>query len=254
MKILQNNTPINISSSTNISTSSKVSYLLIILYVVSVLTIDLLISCGIMKPIDFVLLKMPFQNIISETLETKHFVLFRILSHFDVLKFLFWLVIPAFIFRKYIDLKWFTISKLGQSDLIILILIILICLLSLSAIFIFPSLKNYYSTVGFLPPQAKIIFIAQQLFWLSSWLPAWEFLNRHLLLRTGENLWRGKGWLLVPIVETLYHLIKPIPEAIGMFIFSLVATLYTANKENNIPAFLCHLVIELGLIGILVLF
>lgn len=254
MNVLPNKTPTNISLSTNISTSSKVSCLLVIIYVVSVLTIDILGSCGIKKPIDFGLLKMPFLNIISETLETKHFVFFRIFSHFDVFKFLFWLVIPIFIFRRYIDLKWFTISKLGQSDLIILLLIILICLLSLSAIFIFPSLKNYYSTVGFLPPQAKIIFIVQQLFWLCSWLPAWEFLNRHLLLRMSENLWRGKGWFLVPIVETLYHLIKPLPEAIGMFIFSLVATRYTAKRENNIPAFLCHLVIELGLIGILVLF
>ncbi|MCX8064079.1 MAG: hypothetical protein N3G21_02785 [Candidatus Hydrogenedentes bacterium] len=225
----------------------------IIGYIIFVLTLDFLISMEVEIPLNFTVLRISISDVFYKMGNVRYSAHFNCLSHFDILKFLTWFMIPLLLFQKRIDLKWLSIAKLGKPDLCILMVFSAVCILSLGMIFILPSLRNYYSGLGALPKEAKIIFFLQQVFWIISWLPGWELLNRHLLLKESEALYPDKGWLLVPAVETLYHLSKPIPEAVGMFIFSILATFYTKKRRNNIPAFMCHLAIEIGLITLLLI-
>lgn len=232
--------------------SSKLFSFLIILYTISFLAIDFLISIDAKIFSNLTFLKMPPTEIFYGLVENEHSSYLKYFSNFDTLKFLTWLILPLCLFHKKVDSKWFTIKNLSKLDLWLTIAFSIVCILSLGGIIILPSLSSYYPGMGHLPLGIRLTFFIQQIFWLISWLPGWEFLNRHLLLRASEDLCKDKGWIIVPIVETLYHLSKPLPEIFGMLIFSILATLYTQRRKNNIPPFLCHLIIELGLVTLLV--
>jgi hypothetical protein len=84
-----------------------------------------------------------------------------------------------------------------------------------------------------------------QLVWVLSWLPGYEFLHRHVLLKRFAPLAGGRGWLLVPALEFIFHLQKPLLEAAGAAAFGLIATWWTKKTDNGGVAFLMHFWIEL---------
>jgi len=110
-----------------------------------------------------------------------------------------------------------------------------------------PALRQIYPSVRGRSAQAKWGFVSAQLVWTFSWLLGWEFLHRYVLLRPAAALWPRLGWLLVPLSEGVYHLQKPLIEAGGMVLLSIVLTQWTVRRRNMLLPFLVHLVIEVAL-------
>ena len=50
---------------------------------------------------------------------------------------------------------------------------------------------------------------------------------------------------MVPLCETIYHLQKPLLEAGGMAVFSLLLTWWTMKRRNMLLPFVAHLYIEI---------
>ena len=119
---------------------------------------------------------------------------------------------------------------------------------AIAAIPLFPSLVGQYGEMGLGAAGAKWAFVRRNLLWTASWLAGWEFLHRYVLVRKVHERWPRYGWLLVPLVEVVYHLQKPFVEAVGMGVFSILATQWTLRRRNVLLPFLAHLAIELGLL------
>ncbi len=226
---------------------------IIIIYSISVLFIDLLISFNANFIIHWGVFKLNLTDLLLKIPILKNFSFVTLFEYFDLYKFLFWLIIPFILFNKFIDFKWWSIKRWQKRDYILFSFFFLICFSSLIFVILSPTLQKYYPGMSTLPPKQKILISFQQIFWIISWLPGWEFLNRHLLLRACGQFSKRYGWFLVTVVETLYHISKALLEILGMFIFSFIACIWSQRKEDNLMAFLCHLIIEIGLIFILMI-
>jgi len=238
----------------NNDTSSETSLLvpiIIIIYSTSVLYIDLLITFNTHFLFSWGILNFTLSDVLYKFPLLKHYAFITVFDNFDLYKFIFWLILPFVLFNKFIDFQWFSLKYWQKQDYLIFLFFCLLCLFSLVFVILSPTLRMFYPGTGTIPISQKIQFFLQQFFWIISWLPGWEFLNRHLLLRACRQLSKGSGWFFVTIVETLYHIFKPMLEIFGMFIFSIVACLWSQKRENNLMAFFCHFIIEIGLIFIL---
>lgn len=240
------------SNETETKTSSLLP-IIIIIYSISVLYIDLLITFNTHFFFSWGILNFRLSEVLFKLPTLKHYTFITVFDNFDLYKFIFWLILPFILFNKFIDFKWFSIKNWQKHDYIVFLSFCLLCLFSLIFVILSPTLRMFYPGTGDIPTSQKIQFFLQQFFWIISWLPGWEFLNRHLLLRACRQLSRGSGWFFVPIVETLYHIFKPMLEIFGMFIFSIVACIWSQKRENNLMAFFCHSIIEIGLIFLLLI-
>ena len=70
-------------------------------------------------------------------------------------------------------------------------------------------------------------------------------MHRYFLLRPVMHRFPRYGWLIVPLCETIYHLQKPLLEAGGMAVFSLLLTWWTMKRRNMLLPFIAHLYIEI---------
>ncbi len=235
------------------TTPHRLLPILIIIYSVSVLSIDLLITFNINFFFSWGVFNFSLTDILIKIPFLRSYPYVYLFENFDLYKTIFWLLVPFILFNKFIDLQWLSIKHWQKQDYLVFLIFCLLCLSSLGFVFLSPTLQMFYPSMGSLPIKQKAIYFLQQFFWIISWLPGWEFLNRHLLLRACRELSKSYGWFFVTIVETLYHIYKAMLEILGMFIFSIVACLWSQKRENNLMAFFCHFIIEVGLILILLI-
>lgn len=170
------------------------------------------------------------------------------LQRFEVFKFLFWFLVPLLFCLPRLDLKWFGWGRWQTTDLVLLLALALAGMLAMLLIPEVPSLRQRYPGMSLLPLDYKIDYLISKLFWVLSWLLGWELMHRYVMLRASQRLWPAWGWLLVPLSEGLYHLQKPLLEAGGMVLLSLILTQWALRRQNLLLPFLVHLIIEIELL------
>ena len=171
----------------------------------------------------------------------------------EIFKLIFWLFIPLAFCWKNLDRDWYSFARWRLADVILLIAVTGLGGLLLLTIPLFPELREGYTGVGDLSYSVKREFVIGLAIWNLSWLPAWEFLLRYVLLRTAVAQWPRFGWWLVPLAEGLYHLQKSWPEVIAAVLFSIVLTYWAYRRRNGLLALVAHLVIEIELITLMLM-
>lgn len=167
---------------------------------------------------------------------------------FDVGKFLLWLVIPLALTWKTLDRGWFDPRRMTRRDGAFLGGLLLLGIGAMFLIPHFPELRETYPSLAGLDAARRLQFFGMFLLWTLSWLVGWEFLYRYVLLTRIARLWPGRAWVLIPVLEFVAHLQKPMLEAAGMFAFSMVLTPWVLRRRCVVPAFLAHLQVELALV------
>lgn len=180
------------------------------------------------------------------------FLSIRLDNGFDVSKFITWFLGPVLFSLAIHKKPTISYRPWHQSDFIILLGIAAVGILSMLLIPQIPSLNNVYQNQAHLSSQQKFQFIKINLWWITSWAFGWEIMFRYFLLNSmKEKNLKHALWLL-PMIEALYHLQKPLPEIFGMFFFSLALTFWAIKRRNFLAPLLGHLIIELVLITYLI--
>lgn len=170
----------------------------------------------------------------------------------DLFKLMAWFVIPFLFSLRRFDWGWLGTARWKRIDAIILGVLAAVCAGAVLAIPLFPSLRHTYGSVSHAAAASKWSYATHNVVWTFSWLVGWEFLHRCVLLRALSARWPRWGWLLIPVFEGVYHLQKPLIEALGMVVFSCILTPWAQRRRNVLLPFLAHLAIELELIVFLV--
>jgi len=171
----------------------------------------------------------------------------RILGMFDLYKALLWLAVPFLLSLPRMEWSWLSWRRMERRDAWFLAGLCVLGLVGIAATRFIPSLASIYPRGQFSGFGDRVLWLGMVVFWWLSWLPGWEFLHRYVLLRAGLRVFPRWGWIIVPLSETLYHLVKPLPETLGMAVFSVLATRYTMARRNLTAPFLAHLAIEAAL-------
>lgn len=172
----------------------------------------------------------------------------RLPQKFDVYSFLFWLAVPVLLCLRGMDWGAFGWKRFTRADWLVLALL---AAAGAAAMFIIPhvpELRRTYPNLSALDTAVKLDYFNGQLIWIFSWLLGWEFMHRYFLLRAAHAHWPRFGWLLVPLAEGVYHLQKPLLEAGGMLLLSLVLTRWALARNNVLLPFLAHLIIEIEVV------
>lgn len=172
-------------------------------------------------------------------------------SGFDWFKFIFWFLVPLVWSLRTFDVGYFGLRRWRWVDWYLFPSLAALGVLSLALIPFIPSLHATYSGLGRAPWAYKWYFARYDVVWTLSWITGWEFMHRYFLLGRVAARWPRLGWILVPVMEGLYHLQKPPLEACGMVVFSIVACRWTLSRKNILLPFGAHLAIELGLLAYL---
>ena len=175
------------------------------------------------------------------------------IANFDLFKFVAWFVLPLIfvLVSRQMDWGYFRFTRWRRFDWALLAGMALVGLAVMGMVYALPSLLDTYSSMGRLPVAVKLrqaMWGNYGLVYLFSWLVGWEFLHRYVLLRQLDATWPRYGWLVVPAIEGVYHLQKPLLEAGGMVAFSLVFTPWVRERRNVLLPFFAHLVIEVELL------
>jgi hypothetical protein len=171
-------------------------------------------------------------------------------SGFDVFKFVAWFLAP-FLFLlvlRRIDWGYFGVTRWRRRDVIFLAALIVAGMLAVLSILVFPSLRQWYPSMEEAPAFAKWRFATHALVWTVSWIVGWEFIHRYALLTQLARVAPRFGWLLIPVIEGVYHLQKDPLEAGAMVVFSLVLTRWALVRRNVLLPFLAHLAVEIELL------
>lgn len=166
----------------------------------------------------------------------------------DLTKFALWFVVPFLLCLRGMDWGYLGVKRWRRIDLVILGLLACVGMAAVISTLAFPSLHATYPGLGKAPAAIKWHYLMQGVAWTLSWLIGWEFLHRYFLLTRLTSAWPKYGWLLIPLSEGAYHLQKPLLEAGGMVLYSVVLTLWAMRRKNALLPFLAHLTIEIELI------
>jgi len=166
----------------------------------------------------------------------------------DLFKLVFWFLVPFGLCIPRMDWGAFGLKRWRRIDYIMLAGLLAVGLAAILAIPLFSSLRHTYPGLGQMAHDAKWYYATVSTFWTLSWIVGWEFLHRYFLLRPLSQAWPRCGWLLVPALEGVYHLQKPLLEAAGMVALSLIVTPWAMKRRNVLLPFLVHLAIELELL------
>jgi hypothetical protein len=171
----------------------------------------------------------------------------------EVFKLVFWLFIPlAFCWRNF-DRGWYGWARWEMADVILLVTLAGLGVLVLMAVPLIPELREGYTGVGSMSYAVKREFVIGLAVWNLTWLPGWEFLMRYVLLRTAVAQWPRWGWWLVPLADGLYHLQKAWPEMIVAVVFSTVLTYWAFVRRNGLLPLVAHLIIEIELVALMLM-
>lgn len=174
----------------------------------------------------------------------------EIFARFDVFKFVFWFLVPLALCGRRVDLKAFTTFRWRKPDWYLLIAAGVLGFLAVCIIPFVPGLRDYYGGAGGsvgIPLSTKLAGLCGMMIWTFSWIIGWEFMHRYFLLQAVGPKWPRFGWLLAPFFEWAYHLQKFWLEALGMAVFSILATQYVLRRRNVSLPFIAHLLIEIAL-------
>ena len=163
----------------------------------------------------------------------------------DLFKFTFWFLIPVAICVRRMEWNWFSLRSWKRADWLLLGIMLLLGGIAVGSIPLISSLHTTYPGLGGTSASRNHVYFIAYLLWTASWLPGWEFMHRYFLLRTVMQRFPRFGWLIVPLCETIYHLQKPLLEAGGMAVFSLLLTWWTMKRRNMLLPFVAHLYIEI---------
>jgi hypothetical protein len=210
---------------------------LTVTYVSLVLGLDIAVENGWLPPV------------VYATLRGLH--LCRGPSGFDWLKFVLWFAVPALWLLRSGDgvgycLRGTKVEWTLQGGVVVASCLAMFVVASTS------ELSTYY--LGGLP-QARLErwqYVQRQLLWTLSWLPGYELLMRRLLLRRAAMLGRW-SIALVAMLEFIYHLQKPMLEAVAALGFSVALSIWVRRRPTSVHPLLAHLWVELVLIGFLAL-
>jgi len=171
------------------------------------------------------------------------------LPGFQLFKFVAWFTIPLLFCLRRFDHKYFDIKRFRPSDWLVLAAVGGAGVLAMAVVSVVPSLRGDYPSFREAASADKWRYVGHMLMYTVSWLVGWEFLHRYALLTTLRMRWPRVGWLLIPLLEGAYHLVKHPLEAAAMVAFSLFATgWWGLRRRNALAPFLAHLLIELELL------
>jgi len=173
-----------------------------------------------------------------------------VFAAFDVFKFLVWFAIPAGLCLPWMDWGAWGTRRWRQVDYYILVGMVGGSIALALSIPYIPGVREDY--VPGVPESMQFTAFWSYIVWTVSWLPGWEFLHRYFLIRALDYLEIKFEWLIVPVVEMLYHLPKMTLEVPGMFLYGFIATQLTKHRVNWMLPFLVHLAIEVALVLFLV--
>ena len=248
---------VNTSIKTNAAQyTHKIPYIAILVvgYVALVLSLDVFVTIGDYRTVNWgVFLWRPADlQALLELLHVPHFLVswmgLSLLTQVDLFKLFFWLAIPAAICFWHMDWDYFTTRRIKPLDWQFLIGMCVLAVLAIVSVRFIPALSHIYHGSGEISLLGKLSFLIKKLLWVLSWLVGWEFMHRYFLLRRVALDFPRFGWLLVPLSEGTYHLVKPWPEMLAMVAFSVLMTQYTLRRKNVVVPFLAHLAVELSLI------
>lgn len=235
----------------------RVPVALVIAYVAVVLAIDTLAAMRLDWPIPWSWFQWQPESLASlcETAGLPRILYAWLevpkLQSFDIFKFTFWFLVPFLCCIPRVDWGWFGVTRWKRIDALLLGLFVGGCIGAVLLIPHLPGVREYYRQFGAVSASQQWNNFLLQVLWTVSWLTGWEFLHRYLLLRHVDAQWPRYGWLLVPLSEVVYHLQKPLIEAAGMGLFSLLATPWTRLRKNMLGPFIAHLTVELTLAAFL---
>ncbi len=175
-------------------------------------------------------------------------------SRVDAFKLIWWFIIPFLMCLPRMEWRWFSPQNWKRMDWLLLAGLIVLGSMAVVSVRFIPALRNTYGGMSHLSSELKRGYSIGYLVWIGSWLPGWTLLHRYFLLRIVMRRFPRYGWLLIPISETLYHLQKPLIEAGGMLVFSLLLTGWSVKRRNVLLPFIAHLYVEIALLVALVFF
>lgn len=230
--------------------------MLAIAYVAAVLLVDTLASQGVIWIVDwhqFDWKPTHAYSWLAGFLPAEYLQAFAWLRHgdlqdFEVFKFVFWLLIPLLVCLPWMDWRWLGVRQWRGGDWAMVFGLALAGMLAMLLIPEVPALRQRYPAMSMLPLDFKLEYLSSKLLWIVSWLIGWEFLHRYVLLRAGMRLWPGPGWLIVPLSEGVYHLQKPLLEAAGMVVLSVILTQWAMRRGSLTLPLLVHFIIEIELL------
>ncbi len=223
-------------------------------YVALVLAWDALVSMNDTRTVNWAIFQWHPARLqtLLESLSVPHALVgwmsWSVLSGVDLFKVLFWLVIPVAFCLWHMDWDAFTRRRIQPKDWAYFLGFCILTVFAIVSVKFIPVLARQYPGLGNASLSYRLNFFLIQLFWVASWLPGWEFMHRYFLLRRVTADFPRFGWVLLPIAEGTYHLIKPWPETLAMVGLSIVITQYAMRRKNLFIPFLAHLVVELFLI------
>lgn len=171
---------------------------------------------------------------------------------FDLYKFVFWLVIPFVVSIRRFDRDYFTTKRWRPIDRRLLILASIVGVVAVCVIPFVPALRETYPGAGDASLGIRLGILGKGVVWNISWLLGWEFMLRYWLLRHLQGGLPRGGWILVPVIEFIYHLQKAPLEAAGMLVFGLVLTAWAVRRRNVLLPFIAHALVEMALLLFLV--
>ncbi len=170
-------------------------------------------------------------------------------TNYNAFRFVFWFIIPCILFfltlyihpirKDYRD--WLNPKYVNRKDVILVISITVCFMLVLLFMPYIPGVNTYYRQGNF--------NLFNYSLWLIAWLPGWELMHRVLLLMQAEQIHKRWAWLMVPMLEGIYHYGKPVLEVMAMFGFSFLMCWWTMKRRNALVPITAHLLIEL-LLGV----
>jgi len=172
----------------------------------------------------------------------------------DFFKFFAWFVVPFVLSLPWLDAGWFGVRRWKRADWFLLGGLAVAGAAAVALIPLVPSLRATYGSASFLPAGQKWAVLRHDVVWTLSWLLGWEFMHRYFMLRPVSRAWPRYGWLIIPLYEGAYHLQKPLIEAGGMVLFSLVLTYWALKRRNVLLPFLAHFIVELELVAFRLIF
>ncbi|NLN93864.1 MAG: CPBP family intramembrane metalloprotease [Candidatus Hydrogenedens sp.] len=228
--------------------------LLTVFYVLLILVIDFLASSQLMFPFDWSWFSWSLADVLRHIPPLSDQVsILAPADHFDLFKFVFWFLLPFLFSYQKLDKDWIMPGKFQRKDWYFTAFLFLTGFIVLAALLLTPSLRHYYGQKEWVGASAKFQRAVRFLIWETSWLPGWEFLCRYVFLRALLQIRPRYLWLLLPVVEGLFHLQKPLIEALGMTVFSLFLTGWTVRRKNLFLPFCAHLFVEVLLLVVLLI-
>ncbi|HPO14687.1 MAG TPA: hypothetical protein PLI09_14700 [Candidatus Hydrogenedentes bacterium] len=227
---------------------------IVIAYVAAVLALDTLAVMGVNKPIHWSMFSWHPASVYN--FATDHGVPSALVSwmklillrQFDVFKFVMWFLVPFLFSLWWMDWGALGFRRWKKVDLYLLLGLAALGMAAMILIPLVPSLSATYGGLAHLSSGKKWGTLILQIVWIISWLPGWEFMHRYVLLRKVSVQWPQFGWILVPVFEGVYHLQKPLLEALGMAAISIILTQWTLRRRNVMLPFIVHLIIEIELL------